>query len=85
MALQAILGASASLAMAYLSYELFEKQFLKLKRLFRTAEKPAPRNPAVVSAAEPLGERQTLPVREEAAQPSPASHSVKALSRSIPC
>jgi peptidoglycan/LPS O-acetylase OafA/YrhL len=57
-ALQAILGASASLAMAYLSYELFEKRFLRLKRLFRTAEKPAPRSPAVVSAAERLGERQ---------------------------
>jgi peptidoglycan/LPS O-acetylase OafA/YrhL len=40
-ALQAILGASASLAMAYLSYEFFEKRFLRLKRLFRTAEKPA--------------------------------------------
>jgi peptidoglycan/LPS O-acetylase OafA/YrhL len=34
--LQATLGASASLAVAYLSYELFEKRFLKLKRLFQT-------------------------------------------------
>src|SRR5882757_1504004 len=33
-ALQATLGASASLALAYLSYELFEKRFLRLKRLF---------------------------------------------------
>jgi peptidoglycan/LPS O-acetylase OafA/YrhL len=64
-ALQAFLGASASLAMAYLSYEFFEKRFLRLKRLFRTAEKPAPRSPAVVSAAEPLGERQALPVSED--------------------
>ena len=41
-ALQAILGMSASLAVAYLSYELFEKRFLRLKRLFGTAQEPAP-------------------------------------------
>jgi peptidoglycan/LPS O-acetylase OafA/YrhL len=41
-ALQATLGASASLAVAYLSYEFFEKRFLRLKRLFQTAEEPAP-------------------------------------------
>jgi peptidoglycan/LPS O-acetylase OafA/YrhL len=35
--LQAALGASASLALAYLSYELLEKRFLGLKRLFGTA------------------------------------------------
>jgi len=40
-ALQATLGASASLAIAYLSYELFEKRFLRLKRLFGTANEPA--------------------------------------------
>jgi peptidoglycan/LPS O-acetylase OafA/YrhL len=35
-ALQATLGAVASLALAYFSYELFEKRFLRLKRLFQT-------------------------------------------------
>jgi peptidoglycan/LPS O-acetylase OafA/YrhL len=41
-ALQATLGASASLALAYLSYELFEKRFLRLKRRFETAKEPVP-------------------------------------------
>jgi peptidoglycan/LPS O-acetylase OafA/YrhL len=41
-ALQATLGVSTSLAFAYLSYELFEKRFLRLKRLFETAKAPAP-------------------------------------------
>jgi peptidoglycan/LPS O-acetylase OafA/YrhL len=35
-ALQATLGIALSVALAYLSYELFEKQFLKLKRKFDT-------------------------------------------------
>jgi hypothetical protein len=39
--MQATLGASASLALAYLSYEVFEKRFLRLKRLFETAKEPA--------------------------------------------
>lgn len=40
-ALQATLGGLASLAIAYLSYELFEKRFLRLKHLFQTDQKPA--------------------------------------------
>ena len=35
-AVQATLGALASLVVAYLSYEIFEKRFLNLKRLFQT-------------------------------------------------
>lgn len=34
-ALQATLGAAASLALAYLSYEYFEKRFLRLKHLYQ--------------------------------------------------
>ena len=52
-ALQATLGASASLAFAYLSYELFEKRFLRLKRLFATAREPVPERRATVGAAGP--------------------------------
>jgi peptidoglycan/LPS O-acetylase OafA/YrhL len=40
-ALQAALGMSASLGVAYLSYELFEKRFLRMKRLFATRKDPA--------------------------------------------
>jgi peptidoglycan/LPS O-acetylase OafA/YrhL len=52
-ALQATLGASASLAVAYLSYELFEKRFLRLKRLFGTADKPTPQRVTAGGAAGP--------------------------------
>jgi peptidoglycan/LPS O-acetylase OafA/YrhL len=38
------------LALAYVSYELFEKRFLRLKRLFATAKEPAPERPAAVVA-----------------------------------
>jgi peptidoglycan/LPS O-acetylase OafA/YrhL len=51
-ALQATLGASASLAVAYLSYELFEKRFLRLKRLFTTVKEPASQRPAAGGACE---------------------------------
>ena len=51
-ALQAALGASVSMVLAYLSYELFEKRFLRLKRLFGTANPPVPQCPAVGGAAQ---------------------------------
>jgi peptidoglycan/LPS O-acetylase OafA/YrhL len=40
-ALQATLGAAVSVAIAYASYELFEKRFLGLKRFYATAKEPA--------------------------------------------
>jgi peptidoglycan/LPS O-acetylase OafA/YrhL len=52
-ALQATLGASASLALAYLSYEFFERRFLALKRLFETAKEPARQRQAPRVAAGP--------------------------------
>ena len=69
-ALQATLGASASLAVAYVSYEFFEKRFLRLKRLFGRAEKQAPQSPRGLNAAEPYGLPQALPIGEERVQPS---------------
>jgi peptidoglycan/LPS O-acetylase OafA/YrhL len=50
-ALQATLGAFASLAVAYLSYELFEKRFLRMKRLFTAAKEPAPQRGAASGVA----------------------------------
>ena len=44
---------SISLALAYLSYEFFEKRFLALKRLFETAKEPAPQPAAGCGAAGP--------------------------------
>jgi peptidoglycan/LPS O-acetylase OafA/YrhL len=41
-ALQATLGSAASLALAYVSYEAYEKRFLGLKRIFESAREPAP-------------------------------------------
>jgi peptidoglycan/LPS O-acetylase OafA/YrhL len=51
--LQAGLGASASLGLAYLSYELFEKRFLRLKRLFATERESAPDGRAAAGTAAP--------------------------------
>ena len=39
--------------LAYLSYELFEKRFLRLKRRFETARAPEPERSAVAGAAGP--------------------------------
>ncbi len=47
-ALQATLGVTASLALAYLSYELFEKRFLRMKGLFATSKEQATHRPAAV-------------------------------------
>jgi peptidoglycan/LPS O-acetylase OafA/YrhL len=49
-ALQATLGVAASLAVAYLSYELFERRFLRLKRWFEATERPA-RGPELASGS----------------------------------
>ena len=39
--IQAVLGMAASMAIAWLSYELFEKRFLELKRFWPSARRPA--------------------------------------------
>jgi peptidoglycan/LPS O-acetylase OafA/YrhL len=72
LALQAVLGASASLALAYLSYELFEKRFLGLKRLFGTARESVSERPAVRGPSRTGGPRQA-PVGSRAAVSIPAS------------
>ena len=46
-ALQATLGVAVSIAVAYASYELFEKRFLGLKRFFKSETASAPRSAAV--------------------------------------
>ena len=53
------------MAVAYVSYEFFEKRFLRLKRLFGRAEKQAPQSPRGLNAAEPYGPPQALPIGEE--------------------
>lgn len=49
-ALQATLGASVSLAVAYVSYELFERRFLNLKRQFAITKEPTLKRPAAGAA-----------------------------------
>lgn len=75
-ALQAILGASASLALAYLSYEFFEKRFLGLKRFFETTEEPVSQRPAAGGPAElgsapsVAGSRAAVPAGEVCGSPT---------------
>jgi peptidoglycan/LPS O-acetylase OafA/YrhL len=52
-ALQATLGASVSLLVAYFSYEIFEKRFLRLKRMFAIAKEPVPQRPTARGATGP--------------------------------
>ncbi|MGH3429319.1 MAG: acyltransferase family protein, partial [Mycobacteriales bacterium] len=59
-ALQATVGAAASLGVAYLSYELIEKRFLRLKRLFGTVDEPARLRPAAAGAKPPSLQLATL-------------------------
>jgi peptidoglycan/LPS O-acetylase OafA/YrhL len=57
-AAQTVLGVGVSLAVAALSYELFEKRFLALKRLFeRESASPAPAAQPPVVAASPVDRR----------------------------
>ncbi len=55
-ALQATLGICASVAVAYLSYELFEKRFLRLKRRFEAVKEPAPARLSVGPPRQGLGQ-----------------------------
>jgi peptidoglycan/LPS O-acetylase OafA/YrhL len=66
--LQAMLGALASLAVAYLSYELFEKRFLRLKRLFETADEASPQRQAARAS-----DHRSAPGTSRGAASSPAS------------
>jgi peptidoglycan/LPS O-acetylase OafA/YrhL len=68
-ALQATLGAAASLLLAYLSYELFEKRFLLLKRRFAIANRPAGLNASRRQRQRAIGPLQTLLVAEQRRPP----------------
>jgi peptidoglycan/LPS O-acetylase OafA/YrhL len=52
-ALQATLGISVSIALAYLSYEVFEMRFLALKRYYETDRDTAPSPPALARSSGP--------------------------------
>jgi peptidoglycan/LPS O-acetylase OafA/YrhL len=71
-ALQATLGASVSLAVAYLSYELFEKRFLRLKRRFQTA-KESPPDPSRLAALSFHERRPLVQGAELATTPAPSN------------
>ena len=62
-ALQATLGICASLAVAYLSYELVEKRFLRLKRRFEAVKEPTPERPSPGAAAAGSGTRDIMIAR----------------------
>jgi peptidoglycan/LPS O-acetylase OafA/YrhL len=65
-ALQATLGASASLGIAYISYEFFEKRFLRLKPLFSAARAPIPESSVVGSSGGVRGlTSKALPIGSE--------------------
>ena len=48
-----MLDSRYSFRFSHLSYELFEKRFLRLKRLFERSKEPAPERTATVGAAGP--------------------------------
>jgi peptidoglycan/LPS O-acetylase OafA/YrhL len=50
-ALQAALGAFVSLCLAYVSYELVETRFLRLKRFFESGKEPAPQRSTAYDVA----------------------------------
>jgi peptidoglycan/LPS O-acetylase OafA/YrhL len=62
-ALQATLGASASLCVAYLSYELFEKQFLRFKLRFGTVVESARQRAPAAGTSPPSSESAALDSR----------------------
>ncbi len=60
--LQATVGVAISLAIAYVSYELFEKRFLKLKRYFDASDRLLPRQSVSGSMAGMPKDTVSLPM-----------------------